>query len=419
MIPFNSFLIAYLSIYVLSSATSLVIEIINAVHIKKCGEKLPSAFKGYIDEQELRKMNQYTLDNIHFGFVQTAAGIVIFLFIILSGLLPWLDEYLSDTNFIVAGLIFFAVPGLLGAIADLPFDYYHSFVIEERYEFNRKTFGIWVSDGLKSLIIACLLGIVLLSSLFLMVRHLGSAWWVCAWAIFSCFQLVMTVLYPTLIAPLFNRFVLLEDPDLTGRIKALAEEEGVNIRGVYQMDATKRSRHTNAYLSGLGKTKRIVLFDSLVKSHERDEIVAVLAHEIGHLKKGHMKKELLIISAFSLVLFFLASKMIIWEAMFQGFGFSRMSPYVGLFLVGVLWYPLGLFFSPVVTGLSRKFEREADMYAVKITGSPGPFLRALKRMAKDNLSNLWPHPVYVWFNYSHPPLLERIKRLENYGEPEA
>jgi STE24 endopeptidase len=224
----------------------------------------------------------------------------------------------------------------------------------------------------------------------------------------------MTVLYPTVIAPLFNKFTPIDDPDLKKDIEELAEKEGLSIKGIYQMDASKRSRHTNAYFSGLGKTKRIVLFDSLIEAHDADEIVAVLAHEIGHLKKNHIKKQMAIMTVASFFVFYLASKMIVWETMYQSFGFSMMPVYAGLFLVGVLWQPAGFFLSPMAMSISRRFEREADLYCLGITKSAEPLVRALKKMAKENLSNLLPHPLYVWFNYSHPPLTERIKRLEGY-----
>jgi STE24 endopeptidase len=178
------------------------------------------------------------------------------------------------------------------------------------------------------------------------------------------------------------------------------------------MDATRRTRHTNAYFSGLGKAKRIVLFDSLIQCHSQDEILSILAHEIGHLKKNHIKKQILITSFVSLLLFFLAAKLMTREVMYESFGFSDMSPYVGLFLVGILWEPVNFFLSPVGRAISRKFEREADFYSLEIIKTAKPLVTALKKMAKENLSNLRPHPLYVFFNYSHPPLLERIKYLE-------
>lgn len=417
MISFNLLLIVYLSVYLASSAGGLLIERINANHLKKSGDRIPEAFKGTVDKEELKRINRYTFDNTNFSLVETIAGDIVFLFIILSGILPWLAKPLSQFNFVLAGLIFFAIPAFLSAAMDLPFGYYHSFVLEERYGFNTTTLKIWVSDLIKALVLGCILGGILLSSLLLMVKYAGNTWWIWTWAIFLGFQLLMTVLYPTVIAPLFNKFTPLEDPDLIKKIEELAEREGLSIKGIYQMDATKRSKHTNAYLSGLGKAKRIVLFDSLIQAHDTDEIVAVLAHEIGHFKKNHIKKQLAITAVASFLLFYLASRMITWEAMYQSFGFSVMPAYAGIFLVGVLWQPAGFFLSPMAMSISRRFEREADLYCMRITKSSEPLIRALKKMAKENLSNLLPHPLYVWFNYSHPPLVERIKRLEGYDVP--
>ena len=411
MISFNTFLICYLAIYVLSFTLDLATETLNVKHAKKFGEKVPQAFKGVVDQNELKRMNRYTRDNTHFTLLQAGVTKTIFLFIILSGGLPWIAKVLSGTNFVAAGLIFFSVPGLLMGLADLPFDYYHSFVIEERYGFNTKTVRIWLSDLVKALLLTAILGSILLSLLLLMMMYTGETWWIWAWAIFFSFQLLMTVLYPTFIAPLFNKFTPLEESVLVGKIEELAEREGINIGGIFLMDATKRSRHTNAYFSGLGKAKRIVLFDSLVQSHETDEIIAVLAHEMGHLKKNHVKKQIATIGLISILLFYLSSKMINWEAMFSSFGFSVMPAYAGLFLVGVLWEPIGFFLSPIGMAISRKYEREAYNYSLKLLKTADPLINALKKIAKENLSNLRPHPLYVWFNYSHPPLLERIERL--------
>ncbi len=414
MISLNLFLIIYLCVYLVSSGGNLVIDKINANHLKKSGGKVPEVFRGTIDEEELKKINQYTFDNTNFSLVQTITGEMVFLAIILSGVLPWFAMTLSSFNFVVAGLVFFALPAVVSAVIGLPFSYYHNFVLEEKYGFNTTTFKTWTFDLVKGVLISAILGGILLSALFLMVRYAGNTWWLWTWAIFLGFQLLMTVLYPTVIAPLFNKFTPINDPDLKKDIEELAEKEGLSIKGIYQMDASKRSRHTNAYFSGLGKTKRIVLFDSLIEAHHADEIVAVLAHEIGHLKKNHIKKQMAIMTVASFFIFYLASKMILWETMYQSFGFSMMPVYAGLFLVGVLWQPAGFFLSPMAMSISRRFEREADLYCLGITKSAEPLVRALKKMAKENLSNLLPHPLYVWFNYSHPPLTERIKRLEGY-----
>jgi len=412
MIPINSFLIAYLTLYILTSIADLIIEGINAGNLKKYKEQVPEPFRGLIDEDRLTKINRYTLDKTNFSHVETIVGKVVFLFIILSGLLPWLAEGLKDVHFVLAGLVFFAIPGIIGAIADLPFDYYHIFVIEEKYGFNTRTLKTWLSDLLKSILITVIIGTALLCLLLIMVKYAGRGWWIWAWLIFFSFQILMAVIYPTVIAPIFNKFTPLEQDQLSEKIERLAESEGFTLKGVFRMDATKRSRHTNAYLSGLGKSKRIVLFDTLMDAHEDDEILAVLAHEMGHLKRNHIKKQLFVMGFSAIVLFYLASVMITWETMYRAFGFSAMPAYAGLFLVAVLWEPVGFFLSPIAMALSRRFEREADRHSFKVMKVAEPLILALKKMARDNLSNLRPHPIYVWFNYSHPPLLERIKSLQ-------
>lgn len=412
MISINTYLIAYVCIYLISFAVNMVIEGINLAYLKKFGQKVPVAFDGIIDEKELQKISRYTEDKIRFKLFQTGISKIIFLYIILSGILPWLAQSLVRMNFLIAGLIFFAVIGMAEVLMGLPFDYYHSFVLEETYGFNTKTLKIWLSDLAKSMVVLIILGTFLLSALLLMVTHAGPSWWIWAWMIFSVFQLLMTILYPTVIAPLFNRFTRLEDSELKDRIEQLAKTQGLTIQGIYQMDASKRTRHTNAYFSGMGKAKRIVLFDSLIRSHTEDEILAILAHEIGHLKKNHIKKQFILVSLVSLFLFFLASKLLTCELMYHSFGFSNMPCYVGLFLVGVLWEPVNFFISPIGMAISRKFERQADFYSLGILKTAKPLSTALKKMAKENLSNLAPHPLYVCFNYSHPPLLKRIEYLE-------
>jgi STE24 endopeptidase len=415
MIPLNTFLIAYLALYLFTSTIDIIIEVVNARNLKKYNEQVPEPFSGIIDAHRLRKINGYTIEKINFSHAETIVGKVVFLFIILSGLLPWLADALKDVPFLLAGLVFFAIPGLLGAVVDLPFDYYHIFVIEEKYGFNTRTLKTWLLDLLKSLVVTAIIGTVLLSLLLIMVTYAGSSWWIWAWLIFFSFQILMAIIYPTIIAPIFNKFTPLDQDDLAMKIEHLAKNEGLTLKGIFQMDAAKRSRHTNAYLSGLGKNKRIVLFDTLLEAHEDDEILAVLAHEMGHLKRNHIKKQLVIIGFSSVVLFYLASLMVTWQSMYQSFGFSTMPSYVGLFLVVVLWEPVGFFLSPIAMAISRRFEREADRHAFKVMKVAEPFILALKKMARDNLSNLRPHPLYVWFNYSHPPLLERIKTLQGMG----
>jgi len=412
MISFNIYLIAYICIYFISAALKTVIERININHLEKYGKTVPDAFQGIIYEEELNKIIRYASDNVRFKLVQTTVIKSLFLFIVISGVLPWLAVNLANTNSLLAGLVFFAFIGLIEVFVGLPFDYYHSFVIEDRYGFNTKTIKIWISDLIKSLLVMIVLGGLLLSALLLLLKYTGTNWWVWAWAVFLCFQLLVTVLYPTVIAPLFNKFTPLDKSTLKTDIEQLAKKEDIEIEGIYQMDASRRTRHTNAYFSGLGKAKRIVLFDSLIQSHSQEEVLSILAHEIGHLKKNHIKKQLIISSIVSLFLFFMASKLITCRVLYESFGFSNTPYYVGLFLVGILWEPVSFYLSPFGMAISRKFEKEADYYSIKIIKRAKPLSTALKKMAKENLSNLRPHPLYVFFNYSHPPLLERIEYLE-------
>jgi len=379
---------------------------------KKYGQKVPVAFEGLIDEEELKKIVQYNSDNFGFKLIKNSVKNFFFLYIILSGILPWFVENLAKANYLAGGLIFFSVFALADMLTDLPFDYYHSFVIEDRYGFNTKTIKIWLSDLIKSLLVMCILGTLLLSAILLMMEYTGQRWWIWTWGVFLVFQLLMTILYPTVIAPIFNTFTPLEDSRLKSVIRKLAEKENLNVEGIYQMDASRRTRHTNAYFSGLGSAKRIVLFDSLIQNHDQDEIMAILAHEIGHLKKRHIKKQLVMISLFSLLFLFLSSKLISWQLIYESFGFSSRPYYVGLFLLGVLWGPVNAILSPFGMAISRRFEREADYYSIGMLKTAKPLTAALKKMAKENLSNLRPHPLYVYFNYSHPPLLERINYLE-------
>jgi STE24 endopeptidase len=412
MIPWNNILVAYLIFFILSAGFRLYLERLNASNMKQSKGVVPEVFRGFINRKELAQMDRYNLDKIGFSVVESATTRVVFLGIILSGLLPWLTRAVEGIGFVWAGLVFFAAPALMGQIVDLPFDYYRNFVIEAKYGFNTSTRKLWLMDILKSLLLGIILGGVLLGLFLLMVTRAEKTWWIWSWAILIGFQLLMLVIYPTLIAPLFNKFTPIENEELLRRIHELAKEQGVSVGDIVQMDAGKRSKHTNAYFTGLGKVKRIVLYDTLLNAHDEDEILAVLAHEMGHLKKRHVVKQILIFGISSLALLFAASRLIHWEPMYRAFGFSIKPAYVGLFLTGILWEPAGFFLTPLVMAFSRKFERQADHYAITIAGKADPLIRALKKMAKDNLSNLKPHPAYVRFHYSHPPLLERIRNLE-------
>ncbi len=411
MIAINGFLGVYLAFYILYVAADLIIERINLRHLKRHGHKIPDIFHSQIDRVGLDKINAYTIENSRLNLIKDIVDPTLFLLIILSGILPWLDKCLWGMPFLFSGLVFFALPGLAAGLVSIPFDYYRIFIIEENYGFNTRTLKIWIIDMLKALLVGLVLGAMVLSGILLMVKYGGRFWWFWAWFLFAGFQVLVSILCPSLIAPIFNKFKPVENISLSEKIRHLAAEQGLTLSGIYQMDATKRSHHTNAYLTGLGRAKRIVLFDSLMNAHEDDEILAVLSHEIGHLKRHHIAKQLALAGIMSFILLFLASRLMAWELLYRSFGFETASLYAGLFLVVMLWQPVGFFFEPLAMGLSRRFEKEADLFSTQIQGTPEPLIKALKKMTLDNLSNLQPHPLYVFFNYSHPPLTQRIGLL--------
>jgi STE24 endopeptidase len=412
MITINTFLSVFLFVLMAGFSMELWLEWINAGYMKNSAGRIPVMLQDMVDEAKLRKMVAYNLDHTEAGIFYGITGKIVFLFIILSGILPWLANRIENMNFIPAGLIFFAFPALIESIIHLPFDYYQIFVIEERYGFNTRHLKIWISDFLKSLAVGTIVGGCLLCLVFIVIQKSGNRWWFWSWLVFLGFQFVMIILYPKIIAPLFNKFRPIENQVLAEKIQELVIREGLKVEGIFQMDAGKRSRHTNAYFSGFGKTKRIVLFDTLLASHTEDEIIAVLAHEIGHLKNGHIRKQFIGIGLISFVLFFLISRLLNWEVMYYSLGFNKNPVYVGLFLISILWSPFGILINPFFLNILRKFEREADEYAHALLKTSAPLIRALKKMAVDNLSNINPHPLYVIFHYSHPAIMDRIAYLE-------
>ena len=318
---------------------------------------------------------------------------------------------------IVSGLIFFAVLSVIANLLRIPFSLYDTFVIENRYGFNAMSFKVWMADLVKSLIILCILGGFLLWLLLTFILHGGKVWWIWTWMLVGVFELLMLWLFPIVIAPLFNKFERIENELLEHHIRTLMEKVGLRAKGVFKMDAGKRSRHTNAYFTGIGRSKRIVLFDTLLASHTEEEILAVLAHEIGHWKKRHVLKQIVLLEILSLAVFYGVAKFLDWPLLYQTFGFEKPIPYVGLFLIGAFLSLLGYLVQPLESGLSRTFEREADDFALGLMRTGEPIRGALKRLAADNLANLIPHPLYAWFYYSHPPLVERIARLAAPPQP--
>jgi STE24 endopeptidase len=410
-------LIGFLAIYLFQFIFTIIIDRLNYKHLERRGEKVAAVFEGFIDSEKLHKINEYTQDNNRFSLIHRVISESILLALILSGFLVFVDHYSTglQLHFVWAGLFFFAVLGFILFVLDLPFDYFQTFVIEEKYGFNRSSLRTWVTDHLKAGLLSVFLLALILSPILWAIRAFPESWWFWGFLFVSGFQILLTVLYPILIAPIFNRFEPLDDPVLIERLKGLMKEVGLRIKGIFQMDAGKRSRHTNAYFTGLGKTKRVVLFDTLVNTHPKDEIIAILAHELGHFKAKHILKQLIVFEASMLAVFFLVYQLMEWPLLYSTFGFDAPRSHFGLFITGIFWQKVGFFLRPLYMALSRRFEREADAFSIDLMKEADPMVTALKRMAADNLANLAPHPIYVWFNASHPPLAERIATLEKAG----
>jgi STE24 endopeptidase len=265
-------------------------------------------------------------------------------------------------------------------------------------------------------VLSGLLGAIVLGLLLALAQHGGRTWWIWAWMAVGTFELLLMWLFPVVIAPLFNRFEPVQGGSLVEGIRSVLAGAGLRVREVLKMDASRRSRHTNAYFTGVGRTKRIVLYDTLLASHPEDEILSVVAHEAGHWKKRHVLKQILLLEGLAFLAFWLVARLMAWPELLRAFGFQDSSLYLGLFAAAALMSPAGFFLRPLMAGLSRRFEVEADAFAVRIVGTAEPMIRSLKRLAADNLSNLTPHPLYAWFYFSHPPILERIRTLEKTRE---
>jgi STE24 endopeptidase len=414
MIQVNGLLLVFIAAFCFQAAFQIVLNLMNITHLRRHQHDVPRVFQGTVDREKYSKIASYTVDSTGFGIVARLVDQVILLIILLSGFLPWLVAAINrwEIGFIVGGLLFFTILAMISNLADIPFDLYSTFVIEERYGFNTKTIGLWFADWAKGLLISGILGGIIILLLLALVHYLQTHWWIFAWAIISVFELLIMWLYPVLIAPLFNKFEPIANKELEHRIAALMERAGLAVKGVFQMDAGKRSAHTNAYFTGIGRTKRIVLFDTLIASHPEQEILSVLAHEAGHWAKKHVIKQLILLEVLSFVGLFIVSQLLAWRLMYETFGFQEQVRYIGLLLVPVLLSPLGYFLRPLGAALSRRYEREADDMAVSLMGTPEPMKNTLIRLSADNLANLAPHPAYAWFNYSHPPPVERIERLE-------
>jgi len=392
---------------------------LNRSHVCAHANEVPTVFHGIIDEPKYRRSIDYTLAKSHFGDIVNEFDAAILMAVLFSGVLPWAFEKFSanfgSSVWAMAGFLF--VVGIAVSVPALPFDWYAQFRVEERFGFNTTTLKTWIVDRIKGLLLAVLLGYPLLVLVLTMIEWTGASWWLWATVVVITFQLLLMLIAPAIIMPLFNKFTPLPEGELRERLIALAQRTDFPARRIEVMDGSKCSRHSNAFFTGLGSFRKIVLFDTLIGQLTHAELESVLAHEVGHCKKRHVIKMLSV----SVAGVFLAFALIAWLARQQWFyhafgfayqgGFAAINVVPAILLFSLVAGTITFWASPFIHSWSRRFEFEADAFARGAMGETQSLIQALRKLSEKNLSNLTPHPLYSSFYYSHPTLLERERAL--------
>ncbi len=379
---------------------------------------LPKTFSDVYDADRYDRSQRYLKVTTRMGVVTSSVDLVLLLIFWFFGGFGLLDTFVRNASpsTILSGLLFIGILSGLQFILSLPFSIYSTFVIEEKFGFNKTTPKIFILDLIKSIVLSVILGSALLSLIFWFFESAGSLAWVLCWSATSLFLMAVQYIVPTWIMPLFNTFTPLEEGPLKESIFNYARSIDFPLTQIFVMDGSKRSAKSNAFFTGFGKNKRIVLYDTLIKEQEDEELVAVLAHEMGHFKKKHIQRRLILSIAQMGIIFYLLSLFISHESLFHAFFVDQPSVYAGLIFFSILFSPIDLIISIVMQFFSRKDEYEADRFAARTTKNPKAMVSALKKLSAHNLSNLTPHPFYVFLNYSHPPVLERICALLSLGK---
>lgn len=409
-------LASYIVVRLFGCATTLL----NLRHMRRAGTLVPAELDGFVEQQTLIRAQAYESDKAKFGISASlfdSAATIIFLF---GGLLSWYDGWIRSFQqpFITEGILFMLGLYLAGELIDIPFALYGAFRIEARHGFNTMTFRTWLLDFVKSTLISLVIMAFVAAVAFWLIGSSPLHWWFWVWLFLLCFSLFVMYIAPYVIEPLFNKFEPVKDEELAGKIVALCARAGIHAGKVQQMDASKRSRHSNAYFTGIGKVKRIVLFDTLIAQMTHAEICTVLAHEIGHWKKRHILKSIVLMQAFSFAGLYAAHHFVQGDLLGRLFG-ADVQTLVGRFILlgfigGLVMFPL----RPLMLAWSRRNEREADRFSFELTGDSESMATSLIKLSKENLSNLHPHPLYVAVHYSHPPIVERVKTIRAFGKAE-
>ncbi len=386
------------------------LEYLNA---KRYSDAVPNELSDVFDQEEYRKAQQYKRTNYRFGLVTSIFSLVLTLSFLIFGGFEWVDRIarnISD-NPILNALLFFGIIMIGNDIVTTPLSYYRTFVIEEKFGFNKSTRKLFWIDKLKGWLMMMLIGGVILALVIWFFQWAGTNFWIYAWVLMAIFSLFMNLFYSKLIVPLFNKQTPLNEGSLKSKIEAYAKQVGFELKNVFVIDGSKRSTKANAYFSGFGKEKRITLYDTLINDLEEDEIVAVLAHEVGHYKKKHIIFNLSASILLTGLTLFILSLFINNPEISLAIGVSQPSFHAALIGFGILYSPISEITGLIMNYMSRKFEYQADDFA-KNTFAPKPLISSLKKLSKNSLSNLTPHPAYVFMHYSHPTLMSRIKNLK-------
>ena len=383
--------------------------------LQNISTNLPNAFKGYYSANEYARSQDYLAENTRFSYLTSAVDLLIILIVILLGVFNNVDLWIRDFGFspMVTGLLFFGVLFLFQDIINTPFSLYRTFIIEEDFGFNKTTAKTYLIDKLKGYFLILLLGGFTLFLILLFFNKFGDYAWLYAWLALSSILVLAQPLFTSVIAPMFNKFTPLEDGELKNKLNAFAEKVNFPLSRIDVMDGSRRSSKANAYFSGLGKNKRIALFDTLIENHTVDELVAIIAHEVGHYKKKHNIKGIIMGVVQTGIMFYLLSLFINNEGLFSAFKMENVSIYASLLFFSILYSPIELIISLLGNAISRKHEFEADAYAKAATGTGKDLIDGLKKLTVTNLGNLTPHKLTVWLNYSHPPVLSRIQALDD------
>ena len=393
----------------------------NWLNLRALQLEPPSALQGIFGEKEYRNSQEYTRTTTRFGLLVDAVELAVLLAFWFAGGFSHLDNVVRDWGMpiIVTGLFYIGIIALAHSLIALPFNIYATFVIEERFGFNRTTPRVFVLDHVKAFILALLLGTPVLAVVLALFQHGGSNAWVYCWMAVTAFLLFIQFIAPNWIMPLFNKFTPMESGELKDAIFKYARSVDFSIDNVYVMDGSNRSTKSNAFFTGFGRNKRIALFDTLIEKHTTGEMVNILAHEIGHYKKKHILQGIVISVLHAGLLFYLLSIFLDSSSLYNAFYMDHQSVYAGLLFFGLLYTPIELVISIVLQVLSRSNEYEADRFAVETLRDPHGMIDALKKLYATNLSNLTPHPFYVFINYSHPPLLQRMAAIQKAGTSTA